>query len=282
MKNYLRNIYWFILKILPINIVIQIENLFTYKRFFKNDRAEYFGEKIQWLKLYGNLEKYTNYVDKYKVRDYIKKKIGDDYLIPLLGVYDKVEDIPYNDLPAKFVIKGNHGSGYNLIIKEKEKTDFNKIKRILNKWLNEDYSKIKKENQYSHVQRKIIIEQYMSDKNDELIDYKFFCFNGKPEFVKVDFDRYTNHKANFYDMNWKLLDIKEKGYDNFEGEVSKPEEFEKMIEISKKLCEDFSFVRVDLYNLDGKIFFGELTFSSFFVELNIFILFYSFFLFYLN
>ena len=120
MKDLLRSIYWQIIKRLPAQLVINIENLLTYKRIFNKNNIEFFGEKIQWMKLYGNLEKYTDYADKYKVREYIKEKIGEEYLIPLLGVYDKAEDILYEKLPNKFVIKCNHGSGYNLIVLNKD------------------------------------------------------------------------------------------------------------------------------------------------------------------
>ena len=261
MKDLLRSIYWQIIKRLPAKLVINIENLLTYKRIFNKNNIEFFGEKIQWMKLYGNLEKYTDYADKYKVREYIKEKIGEEYLIPLLGVYDKAEDILYEKLPNKFVIKCNHGSGYNLIVLNKDSINTKKINNKLNKWLKEDYSKIKKENQYQNIKRKIIIEQYESDKNGELLDYKFFCFDGNPKFIKVDFDRYSNHTANFYNLDWDLLNIKEKGYNNYSSEFPAPKKLDKMIEIAKILSKDFQFVRVDLYNVDGKIYFGELTYT---------------------
>jgi len=261
MTDTLRSIYWDLLKILPTIIVVNIENLFTYKRLFRKSRIDYFGEKIQWLKLYGNLEKYEKYADKYKVREYIKETIGEQYLIKLLGVYDKAENIPYETLPNKFVIKANHGSGYNIIVKDKASLDIKKTNRKLNKWLREDYSRIKKEKQYKNIKRKLLIEEYKSDKNDSLLDYKFFCFNGKPKFIKIDFDRYSNHAANFYDTEWNLLKLKEKGYENYSKNFDKPKNNKEMIKIVNKLCKDFQFVRVDLYNIEGKIYFGELTFT---------------------
>ena len=261
MKDFFRQIYHTILKFLPTKLVINIENLLVYKRFFKKNRLEYYGEKIQYLKLYGNLEKYTNYVDKYFVRDYIEKKIGKEYLIPLIGVYNKPEEINYSELPNQFVLKLNHGSGYNLIVKNKEEIDINKTNKRLNKWLKEDYYKIKKENQYKNINKKIICEKYIKDINGELKDYKFFCFDGKPEFFKVDFDRFKNHKANFYDMDCNFIDMQEFGCDNYEGKFDKPKNFSKMVEIATKLSEDFQAIRVDLYNIDEKIYFGELTFT---------------------
>lgn len=265
MKEVLREIYYFILKHLPSKFVINVENFMSYKKFVDKKNPKFFGEKIQWLKLYGNLEKYNNYVDKYLVREFIKKEIGEDFLIPLLGVYDKAENIDYENLPEQFVLKINNGSAMNIIVKDKSKINIKKINKKLNKWLKNDYSKIKKEFQYKNVERKIICEKYIVDKNQQLLDYKFFCFNGKPHFFKVDFDRFENHTANFYDLNWNLLDMKEKCvggvYKNYLKKIEPIDNFNEMVKIVKKLCKKFQFVRVDLYNVDGKIYFGELTFT---------------------
>ena len=263
MKEGLRRVYYHIIKYLPDKFVINIENRRAYGRKLPNQKNEikYFGEKIQWLKLYGGLEKYNDYVDKYLVRNYIGKTIGEKYLIPLLGEYDKPEDIEYDKLPNNFVLKINNGSAMNIIIRDKKKINIKKINNKLKKWLKNDYSKIKKEYQYRNVKRKIICEKYIVDSNNELIDYKFFCFDGKPLFVKADLDRFTEHKVNFYDMQWNFIDMKESSYKNCKREVKKPLNFENMVKIAEKLSKNFQFVRVDLYNVDGKIYFGELTFT---------------------
>ena len=260
-KNELRQLYRKIIEYLPTKLVLNIENFRGYHRFINFKNPKYFGEKIQWLKLYGNLEKYKNYVDKYKVRDFIKKKIGQEYLIPLIQVYNKPEEIDYDSLPEKFVIKLNNGSGYNIIVKDKNIINTKKINKKINKWLKEDYAKMKKEPQYKNVEKKILIEKYISNKKDELLDYKFFCFNGNVEFLKIDFDRYNNHKANYYDVNRKLLNIREGKYLNYTNDFFFFFNFDDMVNIAKKISEYFDFVRVDLYNVDGKIFFGELTFT---------------------
>lgn len=260
MKEKLRSIYHFILKHLPTKLVLNIENLFVYKRFLPRKPA-YFGEKVQWLKLHGNLEKYNDYVDKYVVRKYIESTIGKEYLLPLISVFESPEDIDYNKLPNSFVLKVNHGSGYNIIVKDKEKTDFNNINKKLKKWLKEDYSAIKKEFQYKNVERKIICEEFVNDKSGQLLDYKFFCFDGEPKFVEVDFDRFNGHKMNFYDLEWNLLDLKKGNCDNYHEIYKKPENFDQMIVLARVLSKKFQFVRVDLYNVDGKIYFGELTFT---------------------
>ena len=263
MKELMRKIYYFIIRFLPDKLVINFENYRAYKRFLPKNKKDikYFGEKIQWLKLYGNLEKYNDYVDKYLVRNYIKSEIGEEYLIPLLGVYDNSKDIDYNVLPNKFVMKINNGSAMNIIVKDKNSENLGKINNKLDKWLKNDYSKIKKEYQYKNVDRKIICEEYISDSKGELVDYKFFCFDGEPLFVKADLDRFSDHKVNFYDMDWNFMDMRESFYKNCDNNVKKPKNFDKMIDISKKLSKNFQFVRVDLYDVDGKIYFGELTFT---------------------
>jgi len=269
MKKIIKNIYHGIgkvfsifeinmLKKMPTKLVINIENFRTYGRFLNKKDIKYFGEKIQYLKLYGNLEKYTDYADKYKVREYVTEKIGEEYLIPLLGVYNKPEEIDYSILPDKFVLKTNHGCGYNIIVEDKEKININKTNKKLSKWLKEDFSKIRKEYQYKNIDRKIICEKFISDKNSELLDYKFFCFDGKPKFVSVK----TKEWESFFDMNWKNLELYVLlNSKTNEKKISRPENFEKMIKLATKLSSEFQFVRVDLYNIDGKIYFGELTFT---------------------
>lgn len=257
-RKYYKKFLKIISKILPDKMVINIDNLLTYGRFLNKNDIKYFGEKIQYLKLYGNLEQYTNYADKYKVREYVAKKIGEEYLIPLIGVYNKPEEIDYCILPNEFVLKTNHGCGYNIIVKDKEKLNINKTNKELKKWLKEDFSKIKKEYQYKNIERKIICEEFISDKNNQLLDYKFFCFDGEPKIVSVK----TKEWEIFYDNKWNKLELSilPKGKQVIE-KVDKPENFEKMVEIATKLSNDFQFVRVDLYNVDGRIYFGELTFT---------------------
>ena len=260
-KSRLKNIYRNFLKIMPTKFVLNIENLRGYHRFINFKKTEFFGEKIQYLKLYGKLEKYSDFVDKYKVRNYIKEKIGEDYLIPLLGIYNDPNEIDYNNLPNKFVIKLNTGSGYNIIVNDKEKVNKLKIKKQLIKWMKEDYYKIKKENQYKNIKKKILIEPYIEDSSGKLQDYKFYCFDGKIEFIEVDFDRFSKHTMNFYDNDWNLLEVNKGNYKNYEGVFSKPENYNDMKEVVAKIANDFQFVRIDFYNVDGKIYFGELTFT---------------------
>ena len=260
MHEFLRGIYGSITKILPTKLVLNIENLRGYHRLLKKDRIEYFGEKIQWLKLYGNLETYEDLADKYLVRDYVEKEIGSKYLIELIDVYDSTKEINFDQLPKSFVLKLNTGSGCNIICKDKDYFDKDKAIKKLNKWLKEDFSKQKKEPQYKNIKKKILCEKYMEDNQGQLLDYKFFCFNGKVEFLKVNFDRFEGHKINFYDTDWNLLNFKG-NHPHYFGKVEKPKNLDKMIEISEKLAisTGLSFVRIDLYNIDGEIYFGEIT-----------------------
>lgn len=261
MKNVMKKIYRKIISCLPTKLVINIETLRGYHKLCNLANPVYFGEKIQWLKIYGNLEKYTNLVDKYLVRDYIKEKIGAKYLVSLLGAFDNPKEINFEKLPNQFVIKLNTGSGFNIIVTDKQKINSDKIIKQLNKWMKLNYYKIKKEPQYKNIQKKIIIEEYISDKNGELNDYKFFCFNGKVEFIEVDSDRFCNHTMDFFDKDWNLLQLHKGKYKNSSTIPMKPENFNKMINIAEELASDLQFVRVDLYNVDGNIYFGELTFT---------------------
>ena len=259
MNEKLKKIYKAIIKRLPTKIVLNIDNLRGYKRLLKKGRIEYFGEKIQWIKMHGNLEKYKDLVDKYKVREFVKQKIGTKYLTEVLGVYNSTDEINFDKLPNKFVLKLNTGSGYNIICTDKEKLNKRKTIKQLNKWLKEDYYEIKKEPQYKNIDKKIICEKYMENKEGNLLDYKFFCFSGKVEFIEVDFDRFKNHAMNFYDTKWNLLDLKKGKYPNYSGKLEKPINLVEMISISEKLSDELPFARIDLYNVDNKIYFGEIT-----------------------
>lgn len=228
-----------------------------------------FTEKQQWLKLYDNSETKSILTDKYRVRDFVKKNIGTDYLVPLItingrDVFDRVKDINFKLLPNSFVIKCTHGSHMNIIVKDKNSLkpfDILKIKNKIKKWLKTNYAYcVGLELHYSLIKPRIIIEEYLDIDND-LPDYKFFCFNGKPEFLWVDQNRQTDHKRSVFDLNYNKLPFNFLQYDQVNLN-SKPRNFDVMIEIAKKLSTNFIFSRVDLYNINGKIFFGEITFSS--------------------
>lgn len=226
------------------------------------ENPQTFNEKIQWLKLYDSTPIKTRLADKYLVREWVKEKIGEEYLIPLLGVWDKVEDIDFDKLPKQFVLKCNHGCGYNIIVTDKSKLDINKTKKQINEWLMEDFAfKCGFEFHYSDIPRKIIAEEYISNGKD-LYDYKIWCFNGKAMYIQFLSERKQNLKMAFYDTNWIKQDFVY-SYEYDEKVIKKPESLKKLLLLAEKLSEGFLHVRVDFYILNnGDIKFGEMTFTS--------------------
>lgn len=222
-----------------------------------NREPETFNQKIQFRKLYDNNPLYSICSDKYRVREYIREKIGEEYLVPLYLVTDKLTEEQWNKLPNSFVAKANHDSGTVKIIKDKNKVDKKKIIKELNMSLKLDFGISTMEKYYSDIPRKIIIEKFLEN---EIIDYKFLCFNGKVEMLFLCLNRNsTGLNVDFYTKEWKKLPF-ERHYKNSDKIVNKPDNYEEMIEISEKLAKDFDFVRVDLYEVNNKIYFGELTF----------------------
>ena len=229
------------------------------------DNPQTFNEKLQWLKLYDRNPEYTIMVDKYKVRDYIKEKIGEEYLIPLIGVWDNPDDIDFDALPDKFVLKCNHNSGLGMCIcKDKSKLNIENVKSELKKGLAQDYYLTGREWPYKNVPRKISAEKYMTDTSDssDFTDYKFFCFNGYVDCVMVCLERSSGDtKFYFFDRNWNLKRLNTRGKNAPDGfTISKPSQMDKMFEIAAKLSKGLPFVRIDLYQSNDHIYFGEITF----------------------
>ena len=224
------------------------------------DHPKRYNEKLQWLKLYDRQERYITYVDKFAVRKHVAELIGEEHLIPLLGVWDNVDEIDFDKLPDQCVLKCTHDSG-GIVIFERGKTDIAKAKRSLNKALHTDFYLRGREWPYKMVKRKIIAEKFMKDDDGSkrLTDYKFMCFNGVPKMLFTCTGR-TDMGVNitFFDLDWNRLPF-ERHYSADPSEIKKPKTFEKMKEIAAKLSEDIPFVRVDLYEINGQIYFGELT-----------------------
>lgn len=244
-----------------------IEKMFkvTMKYPLNLENPKTFNEKLQWLKLYNRNPLYTKLVDKYKVRDYISEKIGEEYLIPLIGVWDDPDDIDFDSLPNQFVLKCNHNSGLGMYIcKDKKNIDVQKVKKELRKGLKQDYYLTGREWPYKNVPRKVIAEKYMvNDSNtDEFTDYKFFCFNGYVDCVMVCLDRSSgNPKFYFFDKDWNFKRYDQLGLTMPEDfTIDKPKCIDEMFEIASELSKGIPYVRVDLYQSYNKIFFGELTF----------------------
>ena len=222
-----------------------------------------FNEKLQWLKIYNRNSLFTQMVDKYEVRKYVEKKIGKEYLIPLLGVWDNYDEIDFSVLPEKFVLKCNHDSGDIVICKDKTKFEKEKYRDKFNKNLRKNFYYIAREWPYKNVKPKILAEKFMKDDfSGELPDYKLFCFNGKTEYILVCSERFSEGglKETFFDVNWKKCNIRRKNHPNSDIEIPKPKNLELMMELAKKLSKDIPFLRVDFYEINGKVYFGELTF----------------------
>lgn len=232
------------------------------------DNPKTFDDKIWWLKINYHNPLITMCSDKYWVRDYVKMCGFPDILIELYGVYDKFEDIDFEKLPNRFFIKTNHGSGTNIIYDKSKNFEFEKYRKIFNKSLNNNYYYVHREWGYKNIEPKIICEKVLVEKNRKVpLDYKLFCFNGRVEYVTVNLassDENGNHmetvEKNFYDRNFNYIDVRFSD-DNFDPSlIQKPKNLDRMIEIAEKLSSPFPEVRVDLYNIDGKIYFGEMTF----------------------
>lgn len=228
------------------------------------DNSENFNQKIQWLKLYDNTPIKTILSDKYLVRDWIKNQIGQDYLISIYGVWNDVDKIPFDDLPLKFVLKANHGSGMNYVVTDKTKEDYNKLRKMAKKWLKTPYDMSSMEQQYYAIPRKIIAEEYIEQADGNLLDYKIHCFKGIPRIIQVIGDRDLIHhsaKEAYLDVNWTRNNNMYNTYAQYDKIPERPECLEQMLSIASKLSSEFEYVRVDLYVLDNKIKFGEMTFT---------------------
>lgn len=221
------------------------------------------NEKIQWLKLYDATPLKTRLADKYLVREWVKEKIGEEHLIPLLGVWDSFDEIDFDELPDRFVLKANHGSGWNIIVQDKSRFDREAAKEKFDTWMETNFAFCNGlELQYLNIPPKIIAEQYMENLN-QLYDYKVWCADGKPRFLWVDIDRYTDHKRIAYSLNWERLPVQiEEEVPVDPNDHPKPECLQTMIWAAETMCKDFAQVRIDFYIVDSRLYFGEMTFTD--------------------
>lgn len=234
----------------------------TFHKKLDLNKPKTFNEKLQWLKLHDRKKIYTTMVDKHRVKEYVANIIGKQYIIPTLGVYNEFDEINFEKLPNKFVIKCTHDSGGLVICNDKEKLDTDYARKKITKSLKTNYYPLGREWPYKEVKPRIIVEKYMIDsKSKELRDYKFFCFNGKVKCFKIDFDRFSNHRANYYDKSGQLLEFGETMFKpDYTRNLSMPINLNEMIKLAEKLSKNIAFLRVDFYEIDNKIYFGELTF----------------------
>lgn len=224
------------------------------------DNPKTFNEKLQWIKLYDRNPEYTAMVDKYQVREYIEKKLGDKYLIPLLGVWDDPKKIDFNSLPEKFVLKCTHDSG-SVILCDKKSLDETLVRKKLASKLKKNMFWWGREWPYKNVKPQIIAERFMQDSSGELRDYKFMCFNGKVKCSFVCSDRFSDQglHVTFFDKEWNVMPF-ERSFPSVKEGLPKPANYDKMLELAETLSEGIPFVRVDFYEVNDQIYFGELTF----------------------
>lgn len=221
----------------------------------------YFNEKLNWLKLHDRKDIYTKMADKYEVREIIKERLGEDYLIPLLGVWDRVEDIDFSKLPEQFVLKCTHDSGSVIICKDKKSFDKEEAIRKLIMTMKTNYFYPSREWPYKNIKPRIIAEKYMVDESGmELKDYKIYNFGGEPKLIQVDFGRFVHHERNLYTLDWKYIPEEIEYPTNESVQITKPGCLEEMLACARLLAKGIPSVRTDFYSINGKIYFGEITF----------------------
>lgn len=260
--NLYRNCRYFYSKhILSDEQVIRGQFRKRLKRNVDLENPVLFNDKIQWLKLNWYDSTATLCADKYEVRDFVKKRIGEQYLNELYGTYKSVKEIDLDKLPKQFVLKATHGSGTNIICEDKDSEDWKRNFRIMRKWLKKNMYWTTREWVYKDIVPKIVCEKYLGDETGTPPnDYKIFCFDGKPQLIQVDIDRFNGHKQVFYNLNWTPKHVTIDNILDKNIRVDKPETLEKMLELSEELSKGFPHVRVDFYSLRDQIIFGELTF----------------------
>ena len=251
-------------KVLDDKTFIKLDYFSGMRKFPNIDNPTTYNEKLIWLKLHDKHDEYTQLVDKYEVKDIVRKLIGDEHIIPTIGVWDSFEEIDFDKLPNQFVLKTTHDSGGVVVCTNKSKLDIEKAQIKLEKSLRHNFFYEHREYPYKNVKPRIIAEKYMVDESGtELKDYKFFCFDGKCKMLFIATDRSIDDvKFDFFDTDFNHLPFKQ-GHPWSTKEIKKPAGFDKMIELAEKLAKGYRHVRVDLYDINGKIYFGELTFFHF-------------------
>lgn len=242
---------------------VLVKKMFKARMGYKLDlnNPETFNEKLQWLKINDRRDIYTSLVDKYQVKGIVEKEIGEKYVIPTLGVYDSFDDIDFDKLPNQFVIKCTHDSGGLIVCKNKDTFNKKTARKKITKCLKKNFYYNYREWPYKNVKPRIIVEKYMEDKNDgELIDYKVMCFNGKAKMIFTCTERFGDGlKVTFFDLDWNKLPFA-RHYPSSDKKIKRPKNLNKMIDFSEKMSCGMPFVRMDWYEIDGALYFGEYTF----------------------
>lgn len=239
----------------------RFEKKLGYKPNLKNPTT--YNEKLQWLKLNWYDPIAVQCADKYEVRKFVRQRVGEEILNEFYNVYESVDEIDIDELPDKFVLKGTHGSGFNIICTDKSKMNWEAEFKKMKRWLRINYYYQNREWVYKDIKPRIICEAYLEqEEGNELRDYRFFCFNGEPKFIAVDFSIIDKSKTrrNLYDLQWNLIDAEISYPKEMNIKVDKPQKLDEMIQLSKKLSAGFPHARIDYYYINNRIYFGEITF----------------------
>lgn len=259
-KRKAKAFLWMILKLIPDEFFIKAKYFFKFGKWLDLNTPKTFNEKLQYLKLKQTDQIYCDLADKFKVREYIKEKLWEEVLTKLYWHGKTPEEIPFDELPSMFVIKCNHGSGYNIIVPDKSKLDIKQTINILKLWMKEDYWIIKRELQYKNINKMIIVEEFLEDKEFSLPpDYKFWCFNWEVKFMNIHFQEDWITKINIYDTNLEIQNHWMVYPNNLSKNLKLPLSIDKMKEYSKILSKWFPFLRCDFYEVNWKIYFWEVT-----------------------
>lgn len=248
---------------LPDDLFLKIRYKLEVGSWLNLKHPKTFNEKLNWLKIHNRKDVFTQMVDKEEVKEYVGKIIGNNYVIPTIGLWNNPKEVDWDNLPNKFVLKTTHGGGGVAVVicKDKSKLDKRSVVKNFEKCMKVDIYKAYREWPYKNVKKRIIAEPLIESLDGDLRDYKFFCFNGKVRCFKIDFGRFTEHHANYYDRDGNLLLFGEKGLEPVYSHIEiMPDNLREMINIAEKLSNNIPFLRVDLYNVSGRIYFGELTF----------------------
>ena len=244
---------------IPDALYLRIQHLIATGKVLHLCNPKTFNDKLQWLKLYDRRPIYTIVADKISAKEYACKHIGEEFIVPTLRIFEDVDNIDVNFLPKEFVIKCTHDSGSIYICRNSENIDYNILKKRLRKKLKTNYFHAAREWAYLNITPRIIVEPLLHDgSNNSLRDYKFYCFGGKVKLIHVDINRFEDHRKNFYDPQWNRLDI-EITFPKADFDIEKPTNLKQMIDFAECLSKDFCFIRVDFYEVEGHVYFSELT-----------------------
>ena len=261
-KWHCSNIFWVLFqRVAPAKIFLSVRYRVVFGKWINWNNPKTFNEKLQWLKLFYYGKSEADLVDKLKVKNHIEKVLGEQYVLPTIKVWDSADEIIFDQLPEEYVLKCNHDSGSVYFSTNFSSLDQKTIKDNLNKKLRTNYYWSGRETPYKYVIPKVFAEPLMRCTNvKDLYDYKFFCFNGVPRVFRVDFNRFVEHHANYYDVEGNPITLGVKSFPpSFEIELQIPDNLSEMVEIARKLSRDLPFARIDLYNIDGQILCGEIT-----------------------